>query len=503
LQEAGMEIDVAVRNKETITTYAGIKVVPTVDVVGIKPKNYDLLVLPGGAKALEYIRQDKDVLKTVKDFYKAGKVIASICHGAQLLISAGIMKAANTYYNLDTNTIMVDESQQMSKGLTVAGGAVSLNYNASTNTTDIGTGTTTGAVTIGGGSNTVAVNSSNWGVSSTGTISNAILSLRAGTATAGTAPLKFTAGTNLSTTEAGAIEFNGTHLYFTAANGGTRYQLDQQSGTTYTAGGTLLQLSSGQFSVKEGTLTDTKICTYSTASGLVCNTDAGAVGATYTAGNDLTLVGTQFNLNSTLNNVSTIQRASSNLTIQTTTSGTLALTSAGALNLTGTSISLDPGSGNISLAAGKVIQTSTGGAATRAKDDYILQGMVPIFGFDLPARLATSTYKQVSRTVEADPFPAAVTGTTRKYKLIIRYANDATTGTTSWSICPDATADASCTETFTVPASTTNDLNKGNDYITGDVTLASYPWKIVAKAGGTPLTLQIYQIFLAAYDKVN
>lgn len=58
----------------------------------------------------------------------------------------------------------------------------------------------------------------------------AVLNLKAGTATAGTAPLKFTSGTHLATTEAGAIEYNGTHLYFTATNGGTRYQLDQQSG---------------------------------------------------------------------------------------------------------------------------------------------------------------------------------------------------------------------------------------------------------------------------------
>ena len=60
----------------------------------------------------------------------------------------------------------------------------------------------------------------------------AYLHLGAGTASASTAPLKFTSGTNLTTPEAGAMEFNGTHLYFTI--GSTRYQLDQQTGTTYT-----------------------------------------------------------------------------------------------------------------------------------------------------------------------------------------------------------------------------------------------------------------------------
>lgn len=41
----------------------------------------------------------------------------------------------------------------------------------------------------------------------------AILHLKAGTATASTAPLKFTSGTNLTTAEAGAMEFDGTNFY--------------------------------------------------------------------------------------------------------------------------------------------------------------------------------------------------------------------------------------------------------------------------------------------------
>ncbi len=63
-------------------------------------------------------------------------------------------------------------------------------------------------------------------------VPTAILHLKAGTATAGTAPLKINSGTVLGTTEGGAIENDGTHLYYTAADGGTRYQLDQQSGGT-------------------------------------------------------------------------------------------------------------------------------------------------------------------------------------------------------------------------------------------------------------------------------
>lgn len=64
------------------------------------------------------------------------------------------------------------------------------------------------------------------------TTPTASLHIKGGTAAANTAPLKFTSGVLLTTTEAGAIEYDGTHLYFTAANAGTRYQLDQQGGGT-------------------------------------------------------------------------------------------------------------------------------------------------------------------------------------------------------------------------------------------------------------------------------
>jgi len=70
----------------------------------------------------------------------------------------------------------------------------------------------------------------NTGSMAIGTITpTARLHLPGGTATANTAPLKINSGTLLSTTEAGAIENDGTHLYVSFANSGTRYQLDQQS----------------------------------------------------------------------------------------------------------------------------------------------------------------------------------------------------------------------------------------------------------------------------------
>jgi protease I len=54
----------------------------------VKPEEYDALVIPGG-RAPEYLRLDPEVLAVVRHFVEAGKPIAAICHGAQLLAAAG------------------------------------------------------------------------------------------------------------------------------------------------------------------------------------------------------------------------------------------------------------------------------------------------------------------------------------------------------------------------------------------------------------------------------
>ncbi len=102
VQEEGYVVDVAVRGGEQVNGIIGSKVIPTKDIPDLKVEEYDLLVLPGGAKAMEYMRQDNEILKFISDFNASGKVIASICHAAQLLISAKIVagKKISGYYSI-------------------------------------------------------------------------------------------------------------------------------------------------------------------------------------------------------------------------------------------------------------------------------------------------------------------------------------------------------------------------------------------------------------------
>lgn len=55
------------------------------------PAAYDALVIPGG-RAPEYLRLNPDVLAMIRHFFDAGKPVAAICHGAQLLSAAGVLE---------------------------------------------------------------------------------------------------------------------------------------------------------------------------------------------------------------------------------------------------------------------------------------------------------------------------------------------------------------------------------------------------------------------------
>jgi protease I len=57
----------------------------------VKPEAYDALVVPGG-RAPEYLRMNREVIALVQHFAREGKPIAAICHGAQLLAAAGVIR---------------------------------------------------------------------------------------------------------------------------------------------------------------------------------------------------------------------------------------------------------------------------------------------------------------------------------------------------------------------------------------------------------------------------
>lgn len=74
--------------------YRGKKGYPiTVDaqVADLNPNDFDAVVIPGGY-APDHMRRSEDLLRFVREIHDQGKVVATICHGPWVTVSAGIMK---------------------------------------------------------------------------------------------------------------------------------------------------------------------------------------------------------------------------------------------------------------------------------------------------------------------------------------------------------------------------------------------------------------------------
>ena len=90
LREESFEVHIA-SNKDEIVGKHGYKVKVDKKFEEVNPNEYDALVLPGG-KAPERVRLDENAIKIVKHFFEEKKPVAAICHGPQVLISAGVIK---------------------------------------------------------------------------------------------------------------------------------------------------------------------------------------------------------------------------------------------------------------------------------------------------------------------------------------------------------------------------------------------------------------------------
>jgi protease I len=104
LKEALFDVDIA--TKQDPATGGGIRVtgrygvpVPLDKTAGepiaftqLAVESYDLVVLTGGYEAPDRVRQERIVKDFVRGMDEAGKVVAGLCHGPWIMISAGIMR---------------------------------------------------------------------------------------------------------------------------------------------------------------------------------------------------------------------------------------------------------------------------------------------------------------------------------------------------------------------------------------------------------------------------
>jgi protease I len=93
-KKAGEQVRTAIHDFEGDQTYSekrGHNFTLNATFDEVKAEDYDALVIPGG-RAPEYIRLNEKVLEIARHFAKKKKPIAAICHGAQVLAAAGVIK---------------------------------------------------------------------------------------------------------------------------------------------------------------------------------------------------------------------------------------------------------------------------------------------------------------------------------------------------------------------------------------------------------------------------
>ncbi|HTI89546.1 MAG TPA: type 1 glutamine amidotransferase domain-containing protein [Puia sp.] len=70
-----------------------------------RAEDYDALILPGGVMNPDKLRQNKKAVEFAQQFLEAGKLVAAICHGPQLLIETGLIegRTMTSYPSLRTD----------------------------------------------------------------------------------------------------------------------------------------------------------------------------------------------------------------------------------------------------------------------------------------------------------------------------------------------------------------------------------------------------------------
>lgn len=88
-KEEGFEVDVASVAREKITGKHGYEVFAEKALRDADPEDYDILLLPGG-KTPAVLRREQAAIDIARGFFRRNKPVAAICHGPQILITAGV-----------------------------------------------------------------------------------------------------------------------------------------------------------------------------------------------------------------------------------------------------------------------------------------------------------------------------------------------------------------------------------------------------------------------------
>lgn len=126
-QEENYHVDVATPGGIDMPGKYGVPARATVSLENIMESDYDCVLIPGGFESPDRLRMREDVKLFVRQMYETGKLVAAICHGPWVCISAGIMngKKAAAYISIKDDIInsgaeYIDEEVVVDRNLITA-----------------------------------------------------------------------------------------------------------------------------------------------------------------------------------------------------------------------------------------------------------------------------------------------------------------------------------------------------------------------------------------------
>lgn len=91
LRRAKWEVVAVGMKKGVVTASRGVKIVPDAAWDEIDPSTFDLIVVPGGARGVEYFLKEERLHEAIRNLYCAGKIVAAVCAGPLVLQQAGVL----------------------------------------------------------------------------------------------------------------------------------------------------------------------------------------------------------------------------------------------------------------------------------------------------------------------------------------------------------------------------------------------------------------------------
>lgn len=98
LKEEGYNVDIATKDGKAVVGKYNVPLPmdktakPNIAFTDLSIHDYDVVILTGGHEAPDRVRQDQHVLTFVKAMADTGKIVAGLCHGPWIMISAKVLK---------------------------------------------------------------------------------------------------------------------------------------------------------------------------------------------------------------------------------------------------------------------------------------------------------------------------------------------------------------------------------------------------------------------------